>query len=329
MTMLLSKTDIGDLLDMEEAIVVMEAAFADYAHDRVLMPQRLVITVSRYQGVCGFMPAYVHSTGALGAKTVAAFKKNRERQLPTLFGTVMLLDDETGQPLAIMDGADLTSVRTGAASGVASRHLARPDAHLLGVLGSGEQAVTQIVAICAVRPIEEVRVYSPHLEQKKELFLRRVGGLVAARIQAVATAEAAVRDCDIVAVATNAERPVFDGAWLSPGTHINGVGSHSPQARELDTTTVRRSRIVCDAVDACLVEAGDLMLPIANGDLSREEIHGSLGEVVCGEKKGRTDDEEITLFKSVGLAFQDISMAWHVYERATRQGVGVHFDFFA
>ncbi len=330
MTLLLSRGVVKSLLDMAEAIAVMETAFADFAQNGIEMPRRQVISVPQRGGQCGFMPAYVQRTGALGIKTVTAFRDNVSRyQLPTILGTLTLLDDQTGEPVTIMDGAYLTSVRTGAASGVATRHLARQDAHILGILGSGKQAETQIWAVCQVRPITEVRVFSPHLQQRQDAFQQAVSPLVEAEIRVVDTAAAAVRDCDIVVLATNATRPVIDGEWLAPGTHVNGIGSHSPSVRELDTRSVQRAKIVCDSLDACLAEAGDLMIPIAEGVLRDQDIHGDLGQVVCREIEGRSDDEEITIFKSVGLAFQDIAMAQYVYQKATDQVSGTHFDFSA
>ena len=327
--LLLNRVDVNRVLEMKDAIQVLEDAFADLAQGDVVMPQRPVIPVPEQGGLCAFMPAYLPHIGALGIKSVTSFKENARRfQLPTLFGMILLLDHESGRPLAIMDGTYLTNVRTGASSGVATRYLARPDARVLGVLGSGAQALTQIWAVCCVRSIEEVRIYSPNLKSHWQPFQRQVAELVDVAVRPVETAREAVERCDVVVVATSAAEPVLDGEWLSPGTHVNGVGSHAPKVRELDTTTVRRARIICDSVEACLVEAGDLLIPIAEGSLDKTAIQISLGKIICGEQKGRVNDDEITLFKSVGLAFQDVSVARIVYERAKEGGLGTEFEFF-
>lgn len=314
---------------MTDAIQVVESAFADLARGNVVMPQRPVIAVPEQQGLCAFMPAYLPKMGALGIKSVASFKENARRfQLPTLSGMILLLDHQTGRPLAIMDGTYLTNVRTGAASGVATRYLARPDARVLGVLGSGAQALAQIWAVSCVRPIAEVRVYSPNLKSHWHTFQKQVADRVDAVVRPVATAREAVENCDVLVVATSATAPVLNGEWLSPGTHVNGIGSHAPQVRELDTTTIRRARIICDSVEACLVEAGDLLIPIVEGALDKAAVQTGLGEIVYGEQKGRVNDDEITLFKSVGLAFQDVSVARIVYERAREGGLGTEFELF-
>lgn len=329
MTLLLSRADVNQVLEMNEAIRVLEDAFADFAQRKITMPQRPVIFIPEQEGLCAFMPAYLPEMGALGIKAVTSFRGNGRRfGLSTIFGMVLLLEHESGQPLAIMDGTHLTNVRTGAASGVATCHLARPESRILGVLGSGAQALTQIWAVCCVRPIEEVRVFSPHLKSHWDTFQQQISKLVNVIVRPVETAREAVEACDVVVVATSAAEPVLDGNWFSPGTHINGVGSHAPKLREIDSTTVRRSRIVCDSVEACLVEAGDLLIPIAEGSLEATAVQSSLGEIICGEQKGRVNEDEITLFKSVGLAFQDVSVAQIAYERAQASGLGMEFEFF-
>lgn len=315
---------------MKQAIALAESVFEEHARQQVSMPQRAVMALERSQGLCALMPAYIPRSGALGFKSVTAFKENTVRyQVPTILGTVSLLDDKTGEPLAIMEGGYLTAVRTGAASAVATKFLARQDAQILGVLGSGTQALHQIWAICEVREIKTVRIFSPNLQKKKEAFIKRVQSLVSSEIQVSHTAESAVHNSDVVVLATSAESPVIDGDWLSPGTHVNAVGSHSPGARELDTKTVDCARVICDSVEACLKEAGDIIIPIAEGDLSEQDVQTSLGEIIYGQKKGRSNDEEITIFKSVGLAMQDVSVARYVYEQAVLKAEGTRFEFFA
>ncbi|MCX7669019.1 MAG: ornithine cyclodeaminase family protein, partial [Anaerolineae bacterium] len=208
----------------------------------------------------------------------------------------------------------------GAASGVATRYLARADARVVGIFGAGIQARTQLMAMAAVRPITEARVYDP-LADQAATFSREMSEALGIPVRPVDDPRAAVAGCDIIVTASTSKVPVFDGAWLAPGTHINGVGSHSPDARELDAQTIRRSKVVVDLRDAALAEAGDLIMPIHAGEITAGHIYADLGEIVTG-KPGRTDPTEITLFKSVGLAIQDVSTAMRVYELARQKGIG-------
>jgi alanine dehydrogenase len=328
-TILLSSSDVTAQLDLPEAIQVMETAFAGFARNGAVMPQRPLIPITEHQGICSVMLAYLKQEDVLGFKSISAFKENPERYgLPSLFGLVILLDPKTGYPLIIMEGAFLTGIRTAATSGLATKYLAREDARRLGVLGSGPQAMAQICAVCAVRPIETIRVYSPNLHRKKKMFLEKMAPLVDLSIELVNSPRQAVHECDIVVLATNSAEPVIDGDWIGPGTHINSVGTHMSHLREIDTKTVVGSKIIVDALEACLVEAGDILIPMAEGALSRQDIHGELGELVCAEINGRENDEETTLFKSVGLAFQDVAVAAHIYKRNVQNRLGSGFDFF-
>lgn len=328
MTLLLSRSDVQRALRMEDAIGLVERGFTEFGEGSVEMPQRPVIFVPEHDGLAAFMPALVRGMGALSIKTVTAFKSNVKKGLPTILGTVTLLDPETGVPLSIMDGGYLTAVRTGAASGVATKYLAREDAHIAAIFSAGVQARTQLEAICTVRDINQVRVFDVDHAQA-ERFAEEMGGHgpIPADIEVVGSPREALDGAHIVVAATTSPSPVFDGDDLSPGAHINGVGSHAPGVRELDTKTLVRSRIVCDSVEACLVEAGDLLIPIEEGALSESDIHGGLAEVIGGKLPGRQTDEEITLFKSVGLAFQDAVAAQHTYRQAKILGLGMEFQF--
>jgi ornithine cyclodeaminase/alanine dehydrogenase len=313
---------------MEDAIELVERGFVEYGKGGVNMPQRPVIFVPEHDGFAGFMPALVREMGALAIKTVTAFKGNPKKGLPTILGTVTLLDVETGVPLSIMDAGYLTAVRTGAASGVATKYLAKEDASIAAIFGAGVQGATQLEAICTVRNITEVRVFDTD-RQAAEKFARELAGRgpIPDRVEVVGSPQEALSGADVVATATTSASPIFDGDDLSPGVHINGVGSHSPGARELDTRTVVRSKIVCDSVEACLVEAGDLLIPIKEGALKESDIHGGLADVISGRVPGRKNAEEITLYKSVGLAFQDAVTALRTYERAKSEGLGMEFQF--
>ena len=328
MTLLLSGSDVQKALSMKDAIELVERGFVEFGAGGVDMPQRPVIFVPQNDGMAAFMPAFVRGMGALAVKTVTAFKGNPKKGLPTIFGTVTLLDAETGIPLSIMDGGYLTAVRTGAASGVATKYLAKADARIAAIFGAGVQGATQLEAICTVRNITEVRVFDTDREAAQR-FAKEMGGRgpIPSKVEVMHSPKAALAGADIVATATTSPRPIFDGDDLSPGVHINGVGSHAPKARELDTKTVVRSKIVCDSVEACLVEAGDILIPIGEGALKQSGIHGGLAEVISGQLPGRESSKEITLFKSVGLAFEDAATALEAYRKAEAMGLGTKFQF--
>ncbi len=328
MTLLLSGADVQRALSMVDAIGLVEQGFVEFGEGRVDMPQRPVILVPEHSGFAGFMPALVGGMGALAIKTVTAFKDNPKKGLPTILGTVTLLDQETGAPLSIMDAGYLTAVRTGAASGVATKCLARDDARVVAIFGAGVQGGTQLEAMCAVRRIDEVRVFDLDRDRAGTFASEMAGrGSIPDNIFVVDSAKDALVGADIVVAATTSPGPIFDGDDLSPGTHINNVGSHAPAVREMDTRTMVRSRIVCDSVEACLVEAGDLLIPMEEGALKESDIYGGLADVISGKLPGRESDDQITLFKSVGLAFQDAVAALHTYRTAQEMGLGVEFQF--
>ncbi len=328
MALLLSGSDVQRVLHMEEAIDMVERAFVEFGEGRVDMPQRPVIFAPENIGLSTFMPALLPGMGVLSIKIVSVFKDNVKKGLPAIMGTVTVLDPETGAPLAIMDGGYLTAVRTGAASAVATKYLAREDAHVAAILGAGVQARTQLEGVCTVRNIDQVRVFDID-GVRAEGFAKEMSGhgRVPANIEVASSPREAIVGAHIVVTATTSPSPLFDGDDLSPGTHINGVGSHAAGVRELDTKTAVRSRIVCDSVEACLAEAGDLIIPLSEGAISKADIHAGLADVIAGKVPGRQSDDEVTLFKSVGLAFEDASVALQTYERARKEGLGTEFQF--
>jgi ornithine cyclodeaminase/alanine dehydrogenase len=328
MTILLSKHDVKQLLDMRETIDILERAFADLAGERAVMPQRTPIAAPQYAGVALFMPAYLKGMGALGAKVVTVYKDNPAKHgLPTVLGTIILLDETTGAPLAIMDGGYLTAMRTGGVAGLATRLLARPDARVHTMFGTGGMARTHAWAVDCARTIEKLVLFSLDPIEKRRQFAEELRSIVKCPIELADDPAAACGQADIVTLITSAKDPIVDGAWFKPGTHINGNGAHAPAMRELDSKTVARATVVCDLVSACQAEAGDLMIPAQAGEWSWDQVHGSLGDVILRKVPGRTRPDEITLFKSVGLAIQDISAAFRVYTKAKETGAGTTFTF--
>lgn len=328
MPLLLTRKDVGKVLTMKDTIAAVEEGFRQLALGNVIMPQRTAIRIAEHHGIHLGMPAYVGGIGdggSLALKVVTVYPDNQSKfGLPTTIGTLLLNDPRTGVLVAIMDAGFLTAMRTGAVSGVATKYLARGDACSVGIFGAGVQARTQLMAMCEVRPIERAQVCDPW-QEGRDRFAAEMSERLSIPVEATDSPQACV-DNDIVIAASSSGEPIFEGSWLAPGTHINGIGSHSPDTRELDTVAIQRSKVVPDLAAACLVEAGDLIIPIKEGAITEDHIHASLGDVVAGLKPGRESDDEITLFKSVGLAVQDAATAARVYDLARTAGVGVEIE---
>lgn len=327
MPLLLSKQDVASLLTMEDCLSAVENAFGELARGAAVMPQRAVIKVAGHNGLFLGMPAFIGGdSNALGLKVVTVFPDNPSKHdLPTTLGTLMLCDPATGKAIAIMDAGYLTAVRTGAASGVATRYLALEDSKNCVVFGAGVQAKKQLEAMKMVRPLEKTHVIDIVSEAGKN-FASEMSEALDLQVIPTEDVEGAVREADIVVTASSSHDPLFDGNWLKPGAHVNNIGSHSPGARELDTTTVKRSKFVADLKEANLAEAGDILIPIEEGAVTEDHIYASLGEIVVGAKPGRENDEEITVFKSCGLAIQDVSTALAVYNAAREKGIGTQVE---
>lgn len=328
MPLLLTRSDVQSVLTMADTLSAVEHGFRLLAQDKVAMPQRTAIKAAEHRGLHLGMPAYIGPAspddptgGALALKVVTVYPDNPSRHgLPTTIGTLLLNDPRTGALLAIMDAGFMTAMRTGAASGVATKYLARPDAKTAGIFGAGIQAKTQLMAVAEVRTIERALVCDLNPEAG-DRFAREMSAQLGFPVLATSDAEQCAQ-ADILIAATSSKTPLFDGALLLPGAHINGIGAHSPDAREFDTAAMRRSLIVADHIPACLAEAGELIIPIQAGELTEAAIHASLGQVIAGSRPGRTSPDQITFFKSVGLAVQDVATASRVYQLAQQKGVG-------
>jgi alanine dehydrogenase len=319
----LNARDIEALLTMTDAITAVEEAFRQLALGAVILPPRVGIGMARHGGGGAAMPAYVGGEiNGLGLKLVTLYPDNPARYgLAAVQATLVLLDPCNGQLLAVMDAGALTALRTGAAGGVAARYLARQGATRATVFGAGVQGRAQLEALCAVRPIQRAWIVD-RVPAAAHAFAAEMSARLGLSVAPATDLAAAVTDADVILTATTAHEPLFDGAWLQPGVHINGIGSHAPAARELDTATIQRARVVTDQTAACLAEAGDLIIPLRAGAIAETHIAAQLGEVILGLKPGRTAEDEITLFKSVGLAIQDIAVAAQVYRQALATGRG-------
>jgi len=308
---------------MRDTVDIVEEGFRQLDKGNVIMPQRPAVSVKEHQGLFLVMPAYISGDmNIFSNKIVTVYPSNPEKhQLPTILASISLHDVKTGALISIMDGSFITAMRTGAVSGVASKYLARKDSETVGVLGTGVQAQTQIEAVCEVLNIKSAKVHDPDRDQM-QYFCQAMGEKLSIGIEPCSKSESVIKGSDVVILATSSKTPVLDGDWLDDGTHINAIGSHTPTTRELDDVSVQRSKIVVDLKEAALSEAGDLIIPIKNGLLSTDPVYAELGELVTGKKKGRTNDQEITLFKSVGLAVQDAAAALRAYNLARENGLG-------
>jgi alanine dehydrogenase len=296
----LDEASVRELLRMNEVIPAMEQALAAFSSGAVVQPTRVMVPVAEHQGFLGVMPAYTGD--ALGVKLVAFYPENTG--IPTHHAVVLLFRPETGEPLVSMDGRLITEVRTAAVSAVATKYLARPNCAVLAIIGSGVQARSHLEALRLVRDFEEVRVWSP---RNAVAFARENN------IRAATTAEEAVRGADVIVTATTSRTPVLHGDWLSPGAHINAVGAPRPDWRELDDEVLHRTRMYVDSRVAAMAESGDV---IAAGSVVAE-----LGEVVSGARPGRQSADEITLFKSLGLAVEDVATAALIFEKAAKSSL--------
>lgn len=321
--LVLSRQDVEQLLTMRDALAAVEEGFRQLAQGNVVMPQRAATVIAPYKGLHLSMPAFVGGDiGALTIKIVTVYGDNpANHNLPTIQGLLLVHDAQTGQVVAMMDAEHLTATRTGAASGVATNYLARPDAETVTLFGAGALGPAQLAAVCAVRPIRRAYVITRSGDKDAD-FCTRMANELGIEVHATRNTEAAVTQADIICTATNSATPLFPGTWVRPGTHINAVGAYTRTMRELDTVTIQRSRVFVDHHPAAGAEAGDILMPIAEGAVTYAQVIGALGDVINGTVTGRTSPAEITVFKSVGLAMQDAVTAARLYTKAVALGIG-------
>lgn len=326
--LILSKEDIKKVFSMREAVDSVKEAFSIYSEGKSVVPLRVNIDVAKHEGQSLFMPGYVPDLDSVGIKIVSVFPKNAEKGIPSVPAQMILLDGTTGQVCCIMDGTYLTQLRTGAASGAATDVLACPDAKVAAIFGAGGQAMCQLEALLAVRRLKLVKIFSPSDRAKKfvenaNIELKEYG----AEIITAESVEDALKDADIITAVTTSKKPVFPGKLVKKGAHINGVGSYTREMQELDEYIVTKAdKVFVDSKDAVIAEAGDFIQPMEKGLIDTSRISGELGEVIVGKVKGREKDSEITLFKTVGIAVQDVVTASKIYKKALENGIGKVVD---
>jgi len=325
--LILNHKEVEQLLPMDACIEVMAQALSVLARGKVHQPLRMVVRPPDAAGLMGLMPAYISGPqAAYGLKAVCVFPQNAKIGKDAHQGSVMLFSAQTGELLALMNASAITAIRTAAASGVATRLLAQDEAGDLAIIGSGVQARWHLAAMAVVRPINQVRVASRHLENAQK-FATKMAAHYTFPIEAVETVEAAVRNANIIVTATTAAEPILQRDWISPGAHLNVVGSSIPTTREVDTATMAAASLFVDRRESTLNEAGDYLFAAKEGAIGPEQIRAEIGEVLVGDKSGRTAADEITLFKSLGLAVEDLASAEYVFRQAQEKQAGTWVEY--
>jgi alanine dehydrogenase len=323
--LVLGDAEVRRLLPMAECIEVMEQALGALSRGDAVQPLRQVLMLPGGAGAFAAMPAHLSHPAAMGLKVISVFPGNHGTDLDSHQGAVLLFETERGRLLAIMDASSITAIRTAAVSAVATRLLARPEASTVALLGSGVQAATHLEAMALVREVRRATVWSRD-PGHAEKFAASARDRHPFEVAVAATAREAVRDADVVCTVTSSRTAVLAGEWLAPGAHVNAVGASLASARELDTAAVVRARVYVDRRESAAHEAGDLLMPRAEGAIGDDHVQAEIGDVILGREGGRRSPDEITLFKSLGLAVEDVAAAHHIYSRAGAAGAGTWVD---
>ena len=325
--LIVNQDEVEQLLPMSDCITVMTDALMALANGQVHLPLRMVVRPPEAAGVLALMPAYVSGdNAAFGVKIIGVFNGNPAIGKDSHQGAVLLLSGETGEPQALMNASAITAIRTAAVSGVATRVLARAESGDLAIIGAGVQARSHLAAMACVRSIRRVRVVSrnpPHAQE----FVRNVRSSYPFPIEAVNTIEAAVRDADLIVTATSSAEPVLKRDWISQGAHLNVVGASQSFAREVDAATMAASSLFVDRRESTVNESGDYLFALRDGAIGPDHIQAEIGEVLIGAKAGRINPDEITLFKSLGLAVEDLAAAEYIYRKAQSTTAGTWVEF--
>lgn len=325
---ILDRTQVTRLLPMEECIEAMVAALSALSRGNAQVPLRTVLRVGGDAGFFGVMPGELRQPAAVGAKIITVYHGNEGSVLDSHQGMVVLFNPANGAPEAILDAISITAIRTAAVSGAATRVMSREDAGDLAILGSGVQARTHLEAMAWVRPLRRVRVWSRHGESAKG-FAAWAERSLHQPVEPMDTVARAIEGADLICTVTSSPTPVLEGGWIAPGAHLNVVGSSVAKSREIDTSAMARGRLIVDRIESAMKEAGDFLIPRAEGAIGDDHIKGELGDVFVGRVPGRTRPEEVTIFKSLGLAIEDLAAADLVVRKATSAGVGMMVDLAA
>ncbi|MGO1712963.1 MAG: ornithine cyclodeaminase family protein [Senegalia sp. (in: firmicutes)] len=329
--LILKKKDIEEVYSMKDAIGASKDALELYSKGESEIPLRINLNVKKEEGQSLYMPGYVPDADALGLKLVSVYPNNTKKGLDSISSTMVLKNESTGEVSSIMDGTYLTKLRTGAVSGAATDLLARKDASIFALIGTGGQAKSQLEAILNVRPIKEVRVFARNKE-KTEDFIKQMkeelGDKFNFNIIASDSSKEAIDNADIITCVTTAKEPVFDGKLVKKGAHINGVGSYTPDMQEIDPYIIcNADKIYVDTLDGVINESGDFIKPIKEGKFKEDDINGELGELIMNKIPSRENEDEITLFKTVGSSILDLVTAKKIYDKARENNMGETIEF--
>ena len=325
--LILTHSDVEQLLPMSECIAVMEEALTSLTRGEMHQPLRMVVKPPEAAGVIAMMPAYRSGADPVfGLKAICVFPGNPQKGKDSHQGGVLLFSGDTGEPLAMMNASAITAIRTAAVSAVATRALAREDACELAIIGAGVQARSHLAALSCVRQIKRARIASRTFDHAQE-FVAEAQADFAFPISAEVDVRAAVTDADLIVTATTSREPVLQRHWIAPGAHINAIGTYSPRAREVDTATMLAAKVFVDRRESALNEAGDYLIAADEGAIGPDHIRAELGEVLIGAAPGRTTPDEITLFKSLGLAIEDLAAAAYLYQKAQQKNFGAWVEF--
>jgi ornithine cyclodeaminase/alanine dehydrogenase-like protein (mu-crystallin family) len=316
----LSESDIKSVISMKESIFLMRNAFRQISEGGVNTPTRTQIAIAKHDARALFMPAYSDENDLISLKLVTLFNNNAKMKLPLIHALVIVMDGTTGRPVAVIDGEYLTALRTGAASGLATDLLSRKDARILGIFGAGVQGKTQFAAVCEVREIDKVFIFDNNPDAADTLV--KYGNNELNVVTELGTSRKQIGDCDIICTATSSPNPIFSDSEINVGVHINAIGAYQRDKREIPGETILRAKLVVDQRSACLIEAGDVIIPLQKKLIQENHIYAELGEIVTKEKTGRSDHTEITVFKSVGNAAQDLITADAIVRKAKEEGIG-------
>lgn len=325
--LVLNADEVNELLPMEECIDLMTDALKELSQGKFVLPLRTIVRPPNAKGVLGMMPAYrTQPQPVFGLKAICFFYGNAALGLDAHQGCVLLSSGETGELLAIINASAITTLRTAAVSAVATKLLAREESTKVAIVGSGVQARAHLTSLSCVRPIKSARIVSRNPEHPRQLVDEMKDSLTFS-LEATETVEEALKDTDIIVTATTSRQPVIRREWVTDGAHINAVGTYSPESREIDSATMKDARIYVDRRESTINEAGDYLIPVSEGVIGPESIVGEIGEVLLGEKPGRTSSTDITLFESLGLAIEDLACAEYLFEKAKEAGKGTWIRF--
>lgn len=321
----MDQNDVRSILELSAVMEAVEKAFEQHGRKKVQMPPKSYLYFDKHNGDLRTMPAYLEEQDVAGVKIVNVHPDNRAKGLPSVMALFVLNSTETGQPLAVMDGTYLTDLRTGAAGGVAAKYLARKDSHVVGIVGAGNQAKTQLMALSLVFDIHQVKVYDISTDRAEGFrgdMIQKIGAEII-----VASSVEEVCDCDILVTVTPVREPVVRSEWIKPGTHINAIGADAAGKEELDPMLLTRAKVIVDDIVQAS-HSGEVNVPLSDGVITSDDIWAEIGEVVADIKVGRENESEITVFDSTGLAIQDIATATIVYNAAKKRGLGRSLSMF-